>query len=90
MKKLFRAYRSRGYNGSWMCYLHIGPGAGYRWIDLPGHSRNVKHKIRSKLYIAGRTLAFGRKVRRYKPTHRIQFWFFTFTRNANFDAFPQW
>jgi|SRR6186713_2543716 len=92
--RVLRAYRSAGFGGSWMVYVQLGTGAGYRWIDLPGHSNNVAHPWRGKLTILGRTWAFGRNVRDGRATgrRRVLPWFSTvgFSRNGNLNVYPQW
>jgi hypothetical protein len=84
---------STGHYGSWMYHLQLGPGAGYRWVDLPGYSSNGAHRFRVRLYISGRTWSIGRKVRdRRGWTTGIRPWFSTpgFISNANLAVFPQW
>lgn len=84
-----RWYVSRGMNRSWMFYLQFGPGAGYRWVDLPGHSNSIYDGWRCRwLTISGRTAHFGRNIKTRKGIVR---WFATLpTSNANLSAYPQW
>jgi len=91
--KIIRCNMSRGFNRSWIFNIHLGPGAGYRWIDLPGHSNNINDGWRCRhLTILGRTIKIGRNVKKYNPFggHRILPFYFSFSTNANGKAFPQW
>lgn len=47
----------------WWLAVRLGPGAGYRWVDLPGYSPDVKHRVRRRLTISGRTMVVGSRVK---------------------------
>lgn len=69
--KPIRIYRSKGSYWrfgmptapSWVVHIQFGPGWGYRWIDFPGHSMDVKAPWWRHLSIPGVTFCIGRNVK---------------------------
>lgn len=58
----------------WVLYINVGPGAGYRWIDLPGHTNNIHDGWRCRwLTIPGYTLTVGTNQREYGARKVLRF-----------------
>jgi len=96
MAKIMRIrFEHNPYGRGWFLRVQLGPGAGYRWVDLPGYSMSVNAPWYRHLSISGRTARVGWRCKaapkRNAYTRPKLLAGHLFTRNANrHRVYPGW